>query len=238
MVSIFLNLILFVFSVDNTSDFSIVYNYIGIEQSDDVYKEIVNKRYDLRYIKNLTWNKNINFYIEDFDRLNLKRNINTLPFFSHIFLPYGGFSLTKSFDLGFFYAIDNFGESGLKFNLATSFGQATLFWQHINLVYPLKVTNDRLKMVYTFSFFTSTPQYNSALYYESDVNTFYNAFNKTWKILNVDFNKTNENGFILNQGIDYRIPLLEVNSITIWDYTTNILVAISTDMTTKITPMW
>ncbi|HPO49610.1 MAG TPA: hypothetical protein PLO89_04730 [Spirochaetota bacterium] len=203
-----------IFSIDLTSDLSLVYNYIGIDRTGDVYKEILKKKFDLAYLKNLTWNKNIIFYVDEFDKLNLKRNINALPFFSHIFMPYGGFSLYKSFGIGFLYGADNLNESGLKLNFATSFSQSENFRQHINFTYPFRFTNDRMKINTTFSFFTSTPQYNSLYYLNKNVNAFYNLFNKAWSLMNINFSNTSETGFYFIQGIDYRIPFIEVNSVS------------------------
>ncbi|HOV13896.1 MAG TPA: hypothetical protein PK771_06405, partial [Spirochaetota bacterium] len=209
---IIINFSFYIFSIDQTSDFSLVYNYINIDQTDDIYKEILNKKFNLRYLKNLIWNKNIKFYVDDFDKLNLKRNINTLPFFTHIFLPYGGFSLSKSFDIGFFYGNDNLGNDGLKLNLATSFGQSNEFWQHINIIYPFKFTNDRMKICFTVSVFTSAPQYNSLVNQNKNINPVYNSFNKVWQLMNVNFTNISDSGLYFVQGIDYRIPFVEINT--------------------------
>lgn len=198
------------FSLDRSDDFSFVYDYVNIEESDDIYKEIIKKKIDIRYLKNLIWNKNINFYIDEFDKFNFRRNINTLPFFSHIFIPYGGFSTNRYFDIGFFYGADNVNKTGLKLNFATSFGQTNYLRQHVNIVFPFKITSDRMKLLTTISFFTSTPQYNSLI----NLNKEGNVFNKIWKLINIDFTDISETGFYFLQGIDYRVPLIEVNSIS------------------------
>jgi len=111
------------------------------------------------------------------------------------------------------YRWDNIFNSRVDFTTATSFEQKTKVWQHFNVEYSGLLEDSRLKLFWTYSLFSSYPQYQSALNY-------YNAgsavglFNKIWNKLGIYFNDYFESGMYFVSGADFRIPKLEINSIT------------------------
>ncbi len=203
---------------DTTEDTDWLNYYINLDPSDDIFYNYKLKNYKIseEYVKNLSYNQEIDFFIDAIDEHNLRKNINVLPRFPFIFMPYGGYSYNRGFDIGFLFRADNFLNTRLALTFASSFGQKGKFWFHTNIEYPALLKN-RLKLLGSFSFFTSYPQYASkvATYpsIEGD-NDIMKLFNKIWNKLDIDFYKQSEYGFYFIPGIDYRIPFIDLNTIT------------------------
>src|SRR4030042_3993571 len=138
---------------DATEDTDWLSFYINLDPSDDLFYNYKLKNYKVSkdYVKNLSYNQEIDFYIDAIDEHNLRKNINALPRFPFIFMPYGGYSYNRGFDIGFLFRADNFLNTRLALTFATSFGQKGKFWLHTNVEYPA-LLNDRLKLLGTFSF--------------------------------------------------------------------------------------
>lgn len=203
---------------DATDDDNWLNFYINLDPSDDVFYNYKLKNYKISkdYVRNLIYNQEIDFFIDAIDEHNLRKNINSLPRFPFIFMPYGGYSYNRGFDIGFLFRADNFLNTRLALTFATSFGQKGKYWIHTNVEYPA-LLNDRLKLLGTFSFFTSFPQYASKVAtYPSIVgdNDLMKMFNRIWSRLDIDFYRQSEFGFYFVPGIDYRIPFLDLNTIT------------------------
>jgi len=232
-IKIYLIFILFLFiiqavsAVNDNSDDSWIYNYINIDPSDDLYYGFKLKNYTIQkeYVENLKWNKDIRFYIDQFDEHNIRKNINALPRFPYVIMLYGGYSYNRAIDLGLLFRADNIANSGIAYTTAFSYGQKGYLWLHNNLEYP-RFLNGRLKAMGTFSFFTSAPQYSgNLLYYQAVSNyTTDNAgeklgllivgfLNKIWNKMNITYNRQKDTGLYLTGGIDYRVPLFELNII-------------------------
>jgi hypothetical protein len=204
----------------DSSDDAWVYDYINYDPSDDLYSGLKSKRHKIKksYVENLKWNPYINLYIDDLDRNNFVKNTNILPWFPYIFAPYGGYSYNRGFDIGFLYRMDNIENTMMSFTTATSFGQRTRFWQHFNMEYSNVLKDNRLKLLWTFSVFTSAPQYYSALSFYDKSNQLLYLFNYLWDKLSISMNQFNETGFYFISGADYRIPKLELNSISLVEF--------------------
>jgi|GEM_PF-1311557 len=235
LIFILLSICFFVFSdADESDDFSWIYGYINIDPSDDIFHGYKPKFYKISkdYVENLVWNQDIDFFVEDIDKFNLRKNINALPRFPYVLMLYGGYNYNRGIDTGFLFRMDDIANTRVALTLATSFGQNGRFWIHSNVEYPV-LLNNRLKLLGTFSFFTSAPQYASwigmypGIYMHSDENANNNKlgdalmkslFNKVWNKLGIYFNKYRDIGFHFVGGVDYRIPFLELNAITVFDF--------------------
>jgi hypothetical protein len=202
-------------AADNSDD-KWVKDYIKLDRSDDLYYGLKSKRFKIKksYVESLKWNPYINFSVDAIDRQNLPKNANILPWFPYIFMPYGGFSYNRGFDLGFLYRMDNIENTGMSFTTATSFGQKTDFWQHFNMEFPNVLKDNRLKLLWTFSISTSAPQYYSSLYYYDKSNALMSLFNSLWQKMGISLNQFNTTALYFIAGADYRIPKIEVNSIS------------------------
>lgn len=202
---------------DATDDLDWLNYYINLDPSDDLFYGYKLKNYKVtkEYVENLPWNQEIDFFIDAVDEHNLRKNINALPRFPYIFMPYGGYSYNRGFDIGFLCRADNFLNSRVALTAATSFGQKGKLWVHTNVEYPA-LLNNRLKLFGTLSFFTTYPQYASkvASFPSEANNSIMNLFNKIWKTLGIDFYRQSEFGFYFIPGIDYRIPIIDLKTIT------------------------
>jgi hypothetical protein len=204
-------------NITDASDDGWLKDYITLDPSDDLYYGTNSKRLKIKksYVENLKYYPKIDFFIDDIDEQNLIKNSNILPWFPYIFMPYGGFSYNRGFDIGFLYRMDNIENTMMTFTAATSFGQKSKFWQHFNMEYPNILKNNRLKLLWTFSIFTTAPQYNSSVSFYDTSNAGLNMFNKIWQKLGLSLNQHNETGFDYITGVDYRIPKIEVNTISL-----------------------
>ena len=203
---------------DPTDDLDWLQYYINLDPSDDVFYQYKLKNYTIskEYVENLQWNQEIDFFIDAIDEHNLRKNINALPRFPYIFIPYGGYSYNRGFDIGFLFRADNFLNSRVALTAATSFGQKGKLWVHTNIEYPA-LLNNRLKLFGTLSFFTTYPQYASKVSTFPSISSsssLMKLFNKIWKKLDIDFYKQSEFGFYFIPGIDYRIPIIDLKTIT------------------------
>lgn len=209
-----------------------VSNYINLDPSDDFYHgyTLKNHKISKEYVKDINWRQDIDFFIDSVDELNLRQNVNILPHIPYTWMLYGGYNYNRGIDIGFLFRADNIANSGLAFTTAFSFGQNTKLWLHTNLEYTGFFDN-RLKILQTFSFFTTGPQYSSRINkYKAVQESIDDRFsslimrtaNKIWGKFGLDFVKQNEMGFHFISGIDYRIPVFELNSITtvemVYDY--------------------
>ena len=138
---------------DATSD-NWLEKYLTLDLSDDLYYGVFVKKYrlDENYIKNLKWNNKINFYVDKIDQNNLYQNTNISFWLPHIFMPIGGYSYNRGFDIGFLYRLNNINNSFMNFTTATSFGQNGKFWQHLNYENQNILKDKRLKLFITLSF--------------------------------------------------------------------------------------
>ena len=213
--------------LDATDDFDWLTNYINLDPTDDLFYGFKLKNYKptKEYVNNLIWHQDIDFFVDAIDDYNLRQNINILPRFPYVFMPFGGYCYNRGFDLGFLFRADNLLNTRFALTIATSFAQKGKFWLHTNLEYPA-LLNDRMKVLGTFSFFTSYPQYSSHVVsfngiYDNDEfgDKIINMFNKIWGKLGVDFYRQSEYGFIFLGGINYRIPFVELESITTTEFT-------------------
>ncbi len=205
-----------IFSSDLTGDnYDWIYEYIAVDPSDDLYSDVFIKNYKINedYVKSLAQKENIKLNNASVDRYNIKQNTNLLPRFPFIYSPYGGFSLNRGFDLGFLYKMDNFDGKFNSATFASSFGQNERFYNHFGFEFP-NILNGRLSIFTNHSIYTSAPQYYSYLNYDKDSNFILNTFNKIWSLLQVKFNKISDFGIDSLVGVNYRIPLIELNSIT------------------------
>lgn len=225
LILLSLNLI---YASDQTDD-SWIYNYINIDPSDDLYYGFKLKGYTPKkeYVENLKYNRDIKFYIDRVDEHNLKKNINALPRFPYVFMLYGGYSYNRALDIGFLARLDNIANLGLAYTVALSYGQKGYLWLHNNIEYN-NLLDYRLKILGTLSFFTSAPQYSANLLcYPSVINYppsstgeqfglyIVKFLNKVWNKLNITYYKQREVGFYTVFGIDYRVPVFELNIIPI-----------------------
>lgn len=227
--------------VKDQSDDSWIKDYIKIDVSDDLYYGTIIKKYKIKreYLETLKWNNRISFYVDEVDENNLLKNTNMLIWFPYVFMPVGGYSYNRGFDLGFLYRMDNINNTLMSFTTATTFGQRGKFFQHFNFENPNILKDKRLRFFSTFSFFTSYPQYQSKLNAFSKSNVILELFNGIWKKLQIDFTRYNETGFYFISGLDYRIPKIEINSATMFElnysYLSSIITGISeTSVTEKI----
>jgi len=201
---------------DATSD-NWLEKYLTLDLSDDLYYGVFVKKYrlDENYIKNLKWNNKINFYVDKIDQNNLYQNTNISFWLPHIFMPIGGYSYNRGFDIGFLYRLNNINNSFMNFTTATSFGQNGKFWQHLNYENQNILKDKRLKLFITLSFFTTFPQYQSKLFSNSKDNPFLSIFNSIWDKLKINFTDYNETGLYFIAGGDYRIPKIDINWTTL-----------------------
>ncbi|MBN2544186.1 MAG: hypothetical protein JXB50_00215 [Spirochaetes bacterium] len=214
-------------AVNDNSDDLWIYNYINIDPSDDIYYGFRLKNYKIQkeYVENLKWNKDIRLHIDQFDEHNVRKNINALPRFPFVIMLYGGYSYNRAIDIGLLFRADNIANSGFAYTTAFSYGQKGYLWFHNNLEYP-RFLNGRLKAMGTFSFFTSAPQYSANLLYYQAVSNYetddnfeklglliVRFMNKIFDKMNVTYNRQSDTGFHLTGGIDYRVPLFEMNII-------------------------
>jgi len=209
-----------IYGLDSSSDIKSdlsndtwIKKYINIDVSDDFYYGLIIKKYKLkeRYIENLKWNTKINLHVDEIDRQNLIKNTNITFWFPYIFIPVGGYSYNRGFDLGFLYRMENINNTLMNFTTATTFGQNGKFFQHLNFENQNILKDQRLKFLMTFSFFTTYPQYQSKMYLKSNNNPALSLFNGIWDKLKINFTDYNETGFYFITGLDYRIPKVEVN---------------------------
>lgn len=204
-------------SVDNEENFDWLNNYINIDPSDDLYYEFLPKNYLItkEYVTNLKWHQEIDFFIDEIDDYNLKKNINILPRFPFVFMLYGGYSYNRGFDINFLFRVDDLANTRIALTSAFAFKQNGKLWFHNNIEYPV-LLNYRMKLLGTFSFYTSSPQYQSAIarYHDYDENPIMDLFNKIWETLSVPFYRQNDIGFYFVPGFDFRIPFIETNLIT------------------------
>lgn len=206
-------------------DYSWIYSFINVDPSDDAFNYFKPKYYKVNkeYIKNLKYNQNMYFFIDELDQYNIKKNINSLPKFPLIFMAYGGYTYTRGFDLGFLFRADDI--KGFAYTSAISYGMNGHFWLHNGLEYN-RFLDGRLKVLGNFSFFTSAMQYSANLMRYSAVSNydapstgeqlglFITSFlNKVFNKLDVQFYKQSETGFYFTGGVDYRIPIFELNLI-------------------------
>jgi len=208
-----------------------VNNYINIDPTDDLYHgyKIKNHKISKKYVENLVWNQEMDFYIDELDRYNLRKNINTLPRFPFVIMGIGGFATGRGFDFGTLFRADNIANTQLALTGGNIFIQEGKLWNFLNIEYPAFL-DGRLKVFGTGAFFTTYPQYASRLssFAGSDVywsngelksNYIMKLFNKVWKTLDVNFYPQAETGINFAGGFDYRIPLVELNTITSFELT-------------------
>jgi hypothetical protein len=216
-------------------------NYINIDPTDDLLNGFKLKGYKISkaYVENLQWNQEIKLYIDDIDKYNLRKNINILPRFPYVFMLFGGFDNGRGFDPGFLFRADNFLDTRSALTLGFSYAQNGKMWTFANFEYPVLLQN-RLKVFGTLGYFTTYPQASSYidsfqgtdLYPVTDgagnwvtssnfpnqpatqSNFLNKVFNKIWKTFDIPFYRQVENGIDAVGGFDYRIPLVELNTIT------------------------
>jgi hypothetical protein len=206
---------------DATSDrYNWLKQYITLDPSNDIYYGYVIKKYKIskEYIEALQWNQRIEFFIDDFDKYNFRKNTNILPWFPFVFTPYSGYNFNRGFGLGFLFRADNIANSRIDFSAATSFEQKGKFWQDFNIEYPGLLKSNRLRLFWTFAVSTTYPQFASSLSYYDSSNAIINIFNKVWRKLGFYFTDFNETGLYFVSGFDYRIPKIEVNTITSFEF--------------------
>lgn len=197
---------------DNSSDFNI-YDYISISEEENLYDLTIDwYKIDIEYIKSLNFRNIFNTGHKYFDDKNIVKNTNILPFFPFVLAPVFDYSFNKGFDTGFIFILDN-----IK-NFSISSGLSFCQNEYINFLFGFEyygfLKNKRLSLMNNLYFYTSIPQYYSKYYYNSDINFLYNAFSSIWKTLRISFNELNTTGISYNIGIDYRVPVVELNFLT------------------------
>ena len=199
---------------DQTDDYSWVYESVSIDPSDDMYYN-QNAKYPPTegYVQALKWRRNIEFNNASLDKFRLTQNTAIMPFYPFVYMPYGGFSLNRGGELGFLTRFDRIGGSELGLTVASHYSQNDVLQHYMGVEYPA-LLNHRMRLFGGSTVYTSAPQYQSLLHYEDESNFLIKAFNKIWSMVRVRFNDVSYTGTEHYFGVDFRIPLIEVNSVT------------------------
>ena len=206
--------LLYAFCEDETADPSWVYEYVSIDPSDDMYFSTKPKHLQSEaYIRNLRWRRHIEFNNGSLDRFRLTQNTAIMPFYPFVYMPYGGFSLAHGGELGFLTRFDSINNSEVSLTVASHYSQNDVLQHYMGVEYPA-LLGHRMRLFGGSTVYTSAPQYQSLLHYEDESNFLIKAFNKIWSMVRVRFNDVSYTGTEHYFGVDYRIPLIDVNSVT------------------------
>ncbi len=233
---IFLSITLSFFLVNNIvssdneikPDYSWVLNHLTIDPSTDLYYGFKLPGYKIneRFVSNLRWNNDFTFFNYRLDKHHIQKNINNLPFFPIVVLPYGRASLTlgstlhsSNFDLGTLFSHQDLHSKGAVITAAIGSNQAD--GMHIDLYSSYtRFLEDKLGIFGGFTFYTSGPQiaaYNGLNTTPS--NQLVSFVNSILERVNIDYSTIFKTGFDTTIGISYRIPLFEIETFSLMELT-------------------
>jgi hypothetical protein len=189
---------------DNTVDNNTLDDYITLDASDDIYRNVQLKGFkpNSDYLKGLRFRQRLVFGIERYDRLNLRANTNVLPRFPYLFMLTGGYSSGRGIEAGFLFRADNLANSRVVLTAATAFGTRSGNNFLLGVEYPAILPEDRLRLFGNIYVTDSS----SAYFLQEKSLTFsgFNTYGSGYSLASVGFNVVT--------GATYRIPTIELQA--------------------------
>ncbi len=234
------------FSQDMTTDINdatsdMYKDFTSLSSKVDTFRDFKSKYFKTtpEYALYLKRFSHIYYFVDELDKYNFRNNTNVTLWVPFYFAPAGGFDIMNGSDtahnsngvnIAFNYRLYNLFNNKITFYAVNSSTQNGNF----NNLTGLDINNvdkeGRIRLFESINVFTTGLNYNIFNSFNSNQAISKNVFiviPKAFKRFNLDLTPYNETGFDAITGIDYRIPKIEVNSISTiklnYSYTDSIL---------------